>query len=460
MTSSNSNTPLIPPPPQAPPARKRTFAQHLRLSTQWLILIALMLPTLVGKLIFDLWPKFSAIQMSFYQWDGALVREFIGVQNYIRAFTQDPLFWQTFWLIGILITANLIKMWPSILIATVIHRIKSEKSQYLYRVLFVIPMVIPGLVWLLVWKSFYEPTYGLFNQLLRWTGLMNVLQWMDVHMPILARFLQGFTDTLINPWAGSHAGIILLGLGFLVIGSVSTGTGAAYRAQLLRRWPIMLGWIILTTILIGPIKTATLAILICVPSYALLKPLGKFKWPKALRAIGAVTLLLGLALILLTDVWHTPTNAFAQGQPAWLGHTKLVIPAILFWGFPWVGTLGVLLYLAGLQSISKEVYEAADLDGAGPIKKFFSLELPLILSQVRINLVFMTIGTLTDYGLILVLLGSEGGPSNVGMTPGLYMYREAFVNQRFGYACALGMVLFVCVLGMTIVYQKYVRVDK
>lgn len=450
-------TPLIPTPP---PPRRRTLAQRARLGAGWLILIALMLPTLLGKLIFDLWPKFSAIQMSFYQWDGALVREFIGIQNYVRAFTADPLFWQTFWLIGILITANLIKMWPSILIAVVIHRIKSESAQYLYRVLFVIPMVIPGLVWLLVWKSFYEPTYGLFNQLLRFTGLMNVLQWLDVKAPLLSHFLAGWSSTLINPWAGSYAGLILMGLGFLVIGSVSTGSGATYRQQLTRRWPIMLVWAIITALIVGPIKAATLAILVGITSSALHKPLDKFTWPKTLRAIGAVSLFLGLALMLLTDVWHTPTNAFAEGQPAWLGHTKLVIPAILFWGFPWVGTLGVLLYLAGLQSISKEVYEAADLDGAGPVKKFFSLELPLVLSQVRINLVFMTIGTLTDYGLFLVLLGAEGGPSNVGMTPGLYMYREAFANQRFGYACALGMVLFVCVLGMTIVYQKYVRVDK
>ncbi len=454
-------TPLIPTPSQAPPpARKRTTGQRLRLGTQWLILIGLMLPTLIGKLIFDLWPKFSAIQMSFYQWDGALVREFIGIQNYVRAFTADPLFWQTFWLIGILIAANLVKMWPSILIAVVIHRLKSERFQYLYRVLFVVPMVIPGLVWLLVWKSFYEPTYGLFNQLLRWTGLMNVLQWMDVNMPKVSHFLSGVSSTAVAPWAGSFMGLVLLGLGFLVVGSVQTGSGLNYRAQLVRRWPVMLIWLVITALIIGLVKAAVLAGIVAAVGYGLFAPLGRFKWPKTLRVIGVCVVLAALTLILLTDVWKQPTNAFGEGQPAWLGHTKLVIPAILFWGFPWVGTLGVLLYLAGLQSISKEVYEAADLDGAGPVKKFFSLELPLVLSQVRINLVFMTIGTLTDYGLFLVLLGSEGGPSNVGMTPGLYMYREAFVNQRFGYACALGMVLFVCVLGMTIVYQKYVRVDK
>ena len=151
---------------------------------------------------------------------------------------------------------------------------------------------------------------------------------------------------------------------------------------------------------------------------------------------------------------------FVTGSPAWLGHSKLVIPALLLWGFPWVGTVGVLIYLAGLQNISQDVYEAAELDGAGPVTKLFRIELPLIMTQVRINLVFLTIGTLTDYGFFLLLLGPDGGPGNKGMVPGLYMYTEAFLNNRFGYACALGMVLFFMILFITVLYQKYVKVEK
>ena len=138
----------------------------------------------------------------------------------------------------------------------------------------------------------------------------------------------------------------------------------------------------------------------------------------------------------------------------------LIIPSLLFWGFPWVGTVGVLIYLAGLQNIDGDVYEAAELDGAGPLTRLFRIELPLIMTQVRINLIFMTIGTLNDYGLVLVLFGASGGPGNRGMVPGLYMYREAFASGRHGYACALGMVPFAIILGITMLYQKYVRVEK
>ncbi len=72
----------------------------------------------------------------------------------------------------------------------------------------------------------------------------------------------------------------------------------------------------------------------------------------------------------------------------------------------------------------------------------------------------MTIGTLTDYGFFLILLGPSGGPGNAGMVPGLYLYQQAFVESRMGYACALGMALFVVILYLTVVYQRHVTVEK
>jgi ABC-type sugar transport system permease subunit len=90
----------------------------------------------------------------------------------------------------------------------------------------------------------------------------------------------------------------------------------------------------------------------------------------------------------------------------------------------------------------------------------FRIELPLILTQVRINLIFMTIATLTTYEMFLILLGPNGGPDNRGMVPGLYMFAKAFLEGKFGYACALGMVLFFMILGLTVIYNKYVKIEK
>jgi ABC-type sugar transport system permease subunit len=190
------------------------------------------------------------------------------------------------------------------------------------------------------------------------------------------------------------------------------------------------------------------------------------RWLTVARWLGAVLLVIAAGLLIGTMIWTTPVHQFARpapgvgAAPSWLGNSQLVIPSIILWGFPWIGTVGVLIYLAGLQAIDESVYEAAQLDGVSSIGKLFKIELPLIMTQVRINLIFMTIGTLGDYGLLLLLLGPDGGPGNKGMVPGLYTYRTAFVDQRYGYACALGMVMFFIILFITILYQKYVKVDK
>jgi ABC-type sugar transport system permease subunit len=84
----------------------------------------------------------------------------------------------------------------------------------------------------------------------------------------------------------------------------------------------------------------------------------------------------------------------------------------------------------------------------------------MIMAQIRINLTFMTIGTLTDYGLLLVLLGVDGGPLNKGLAPGVYMVNKAFVQNEFGYACALGLILAAVVLALTVFYQKYLKVER
>jgi raffinose/stachyose/melibiose transport system permease protein len=154
-------------------------------------------------------------------------------------------------------------------------------------------------------------------------------------------------------------------------------------------------------------------------------------------------------------------NAFVEGVPIpWLSHPNLIIPALIIWGFPWIGAVGVLVYLAGLQSIGQEVYEAAELDGINWYQKFLYIELPLIMTQVRLMVILMMIGTLQGFGLQLLLLGPEGGPGGAGMVPGLWMFYRAFVAGEFGYACAVGMVLFVFILVLTYINNKFIRVEK
>jgi ABC-type sugar transport system permease subunit len=169
----------------------------------------------------------------------------------------------------------------------------------------------------------------------------------------------------------------------------------------------------------------------------------------------------GLKHLLVTiDGWFG-WGVFSADVPiGWLAQPELILPSLFLWGFPWIGAVGVLIYLAGLQSIGREVYEAAELDGVGAVGKFFYIELPLILTQVRLSLTLLIISTLQGYGLQLVLLGDSGGPGGQGMTPGLWMYNRAFIAGEFGYACAIGIILFVFILLLTVLNNRFVRVDR
>ena len=456
---------------ELPKPSGRHFTKFVDRGRLYLVLYLLLFPTLLGMMVFNYYPKFEAIVMSLYDWDGQFTKDFIGFKNFADLFSgRDPLFWPTFQLVGILLVANALKMWPSIFAAITLHRMKSEKWQYFYRVMFVLPMVIPGLVWLLIWKNFFDPNVGIMNKFLNATGMMQVLNWLDYAMPRVASSLQPIINHVVKPGFGNIWAMLLVGV---IVASMTMGIKGLIKGWVW--WVILL----LTGVFLFPgsrytwlsslpagSQPAMTAILIAVPFVVIIgagllaQKLAGNRGLAAMKWIGTGIIAAASLLIVLTMIWYAPTNQFVSGAPAWLSNEKLVIPSLIFWGFPWIGTVGVLLYLAGLSAISQDVYEAAELDGVSSLGKVFRIELPLIMTQVRINLIFMTIGTLTDYGLILLLLGSSGGPSNVGMVPGLYMYQKAFVDARFGYACALGMVMFALILLITVIYQKYVKIDK
>jgi raffinose/stachyose/melibiose transport system permease protein len=176
--------------------------------------------------------------------------------------------------------------------------------------------------------------------------------------------------------------------------------------------------------------------------------------------IGCIVLGIGVFWVLLAKGWTTPTGEFVTGQPAWLGSQYLVIPSIILWGFPWVGTIGVLIYLAGLQQIPRNAYESARMEGVSAWRMVTQVELPMLAVQIRIHLVLLTLATLTQYEFFLLLLGTDGGPNGRGMVPGLYMFGRAFEAGQFGYAAAIGVVVFAVVLLLTIVYTRILKGQK
>ena len=423
----------------------------------WGSLYLLMLATIVFVVVFNYFPKFEVIIKAFYRWEPPQVEEYVGLKNF-RDALADPLFAQSFKLVGILLATNLLKMWPGILVAVCLHRLINDRLRYIFQVCFVVPMVIPGMVWLLIWKSFYDPDFGILNRFLNGSGLMRVLHYLDGTagapglMPRLAASLAPLFSRVIDPVFGQVGGLILIGIVLLSLAPLFEKRVTRSRDG---RW---VWWTMLALAGVVVWSAAWLRLGLTLGATVGLAYL--IRRPGVLRGMGWAMALIGSLLVVLGKTWMDPSGQFAEGTPAWLGSKDLVLPAIIFWGFPWVGTVGVLIYLSGLQQISQDVYEAADLDGVGPVGKFLHIELPLITTQLRINLIFMTIGTLTGYEMFLILLGPSGGPGNKGMVPGLYMFAKAFQDGNFGYACALGMVMFVVILALTVIYNRYVKVDK
>ncbi len=154
---------------------------------------------------------------------------------------------------------------------------------------------------------------------------------------------------------------------------------------------------------------------------------------------------------LVTAVWK-----LFGGQPtAWLDDSATVIPAIIFMGFPWIGGTAVLIYMAGLSSISQSVRESAKLDGASVWRIIFSIDLPLITGQIRYFLIFGLIGGVQDYSVQFLI--TDGGPGYDTMVPGYYMYKAAFTSGRMGYACAVGTFLFAVIMVLTLLSFRISR---
>jgi ABC-type sugar transport system permease subunit len=136
----------------------------------------------------------------------------------------------------------------------------------------------------------------------------------------------------------------------------------------------------------------------------------------------------------------------------WYFDVKTDMFAIILTNFPWVGGTGFLIYLAGLQGISGDVYEAAKIDGCGTFRRLVKIDMPLIAPQLKYFLVMGVIGGLQNFDLQLIITGSGVGTTNSVNVPGYYLYEMAFLSDktRFGYASAVGVILFIMTMGFAI----------
>jgi multiple sugar transport system permease protein len=134
--------------------------------------------------------------------------------------------------------------------------------------------------------------------------------------------------------------------------------------------------------------------------------------------------------------------------PNWLGRPEWAKPAIIIMSMWGVGG-GMIIYLAGLQSIPQHLYEAAEIDGANGWHKFRNVTVPMMTPTIFFNVIVGLIGSFQVFTTAYVATG--GGPLNSTLFYVLYLYRRAFQDFAMGYASAMAWILFVLVLLLTLV---------
>jgi multiple sugar transport system permease protein len=139
-------------------------------------------------------------------------------------------------------------------------------------------------------------------------------------------------------------------------------------------------------------------------------------------------------------------NVGIQG-PSWLYSETWALPSLILMSVWSIGP-GMLIFLAGLQSIPKELYEAAQLDGAGSWRQFVHITIPMLSPQILFNTIIGIIGSYQVFTASFVM--TEGGPNNATLTMVLYLYRRGFLMARFGYASAIAWVLFLIIMVFTL----------
>jgi len=278
---------------------------------------------------------------------------------------------------------------------------------------FIAACLLPGLAFFLLFKVY--PTIQIFQKsLYLWTGVSDEPKFIG---------LQNFVDMF-------HDDVFLLALrntGFLM--------------------------------LIVPVVTLLLALV-----NASLLTQSKLKEKSLYRTVFFFPSILSFVVIaiLWSFIYH-PTIGFVNSglellgldnlAMAWLGDERTVLWALAVTMIWQAAGYYMVMYMAGIDGISPELYEAASLDGATRIQQFFYITIPMLWEIIRITIVFSINGVLS-ISFIIVSVMTAGGPDRHSEVMMTYLYGQAFTNSNFGYAMAIGVFIFIISMLLALLSNK------
>jgi ABC-type sugar transport system permease subunit len=277
----------------------------------------LLLPTFAMLGLFCYYPMVTAIYYSFTDYSLTKPAEFCGLANF-KAMIHDPYLHIGIRNLFIFLVADLFKLLTvPLLVAELVFWISGDRLKQIFRTVFVVPTIVPGVVFVLLWRMIYEPYDGLLNQTLTAFGF---------------RQFEGFP---------------------------------------------------------------------------------------------------------------------------WLAKEGIALASIIGAGFPWINAFAFLIFLGGLINISKDIYEAAEIDGISTWKRFWTIDLPLVRPQIKLLIVFAFIFSIQDFVQVLIFTG--GGPGASTYVPALEMFNKISDGGEIGYAAAIGLFLFLLIFVATVFHMKLMK---
>ena len=170
---------------------------------------------------------------------------------------------------------------------------------------------------------------------------------------------------------------------------------------------------------------------------------------------GILNVFLRSKLIMLPQIVHGKLTMhmvpIVNEPPTWLASPDWALPAFILMSLWGIGG-GMIIYLAGLQGIPTQLYEAAEIDGANPFQRFWKITLPMISPTIFFNLVMGVIGSFQVFTSSFVM--TAGGPAYATLFYLLYLYQKAFQYFQMGYAAAMAWILFAIILVCTLIIFK------
>ncbi|MDD3952337.1 MAG: sugar ABC transporter permease [Lentisphaeria bacterium] len=325
-------------------------------------------------------------------------------------------------------------------------------GQTVYRTLFYFPHFTAGVSTYILWKKLYSPENGPINNALRKvldsvSPFLAQMSDTTAHaianiMLIVAIALIGYSFwRKIKHWLDGDCGSFSLAISLAILSIALILTSCWSRLTVPALAVLAVAFICTLVVLIRGRKYR------CVLDYGLSDAV----------IISGTILVFSLILAGLSNViWDLPAQATAGlTPPKWHADYNWAKPALMLMGF-WgaIGSNNTLLYLAGLSGVSQELYEAADIDGASPWQRFWSITWPQLSNITFFILIMAVIGGLQG-GFEMAKAMTNGGPAGATTTLSYYIYIEGFSTGRLGYASAVSWTLFAMVFLVTLFNWKF-----